>query len=198
VTETIVRAQSPAEFFKEHVDAACTRQRLQVSAPASFYVVNLLTGFAHVPGSGGDGLDSTEALGVRLARALQAGGRAGRQDLQQVGDTSLFIAGFFSDSLRRRLVDVDYYTFVGYRAYSSLGALDVARAEIFAELADHFVWFVDILSDVSERTSLGGDQDVLRLYEKWLLTGSRRSGELLAERGIAPNAAVAAASRRVC
>jgi hypothetical protein len=39
---------------------------------------------------------------------------------------------------------------------------------------------------------------VLRLYEKWLLTGSRRSGELLAERGIAPNAAVAAASRRVC
>ena len=197
MTDRLVGAQSAAEFFKEHVEAACVRQRLRVSAPATFYVVNMLTGFAHAAPRSGEALD-TEALGVRLARALQSGGRARRQDLQQVGDTSLFIAGFFADSLRRRLVDVDYYSFVGGRAYSSLGELDEVRAEIFAELADHVVWFVDILADVSERTSMSSDQDLLRLYEKWLLTGSRRSGELLAERGIVPNASVAAGSRRLC
>jgi hypothetical protein len=195
VTDQLVRAQSPAAFFKEHVEAACTRQRLAVSAPATFYVVNLLTAFAHAGPGSADAID-TDALGVRLARALQAGGRARRQDLQQVGDTSLFTAGFFADSLRRRLVDVDYYAFLGGRAYSSLGELDDARAEIFAELADHFIWFVDILADVSERTSMSSDQDLLRLYEKWLLTGSRRSGELLAERGIVPNASICAAARR--
>ena len=199
VTDHLVRAQSPAEFFKEHVEAACVRQRLRVSAPASFYVVNLLTGFAHAGPRDGHVFD-TEALGIRLARALQAGGRAARQDLQHVGDTSLFIAGFFADSLRRRLVDVDYYTFVGGRAYGSLGEIDDVRADIFAELADHFVWFVDILADVSERTSMSmaNDQDLLRLYEKWLLTGSRRSGELLAERGIVPNTSIAAGPRRLC
>ena len=173
------------------------RQRLRVSASVSFYVVNMLAGFAHAAPTSGDALDN-EALGIRLARALQAGGRAARQDLQNVGDTSLFVAGFFADSLRRRLVDIDYYTFVGGRAYSSLGEIDDVRAEIFAELADHFVWFVDILADVSERTSMARDQDLLRLYEKWLLTGSRRSGELLAERGIVPNASIAAGPRRLC
>jgi hypothetical protein len=196
VTDQLVRAQSPAEFFKEHVEAACVRQRLSVSPPAAFYVVNLLTAFARAAPTGGEPFD-TEALGIRLARALQAGGRSRRQDLQHVGDTSLFVAGFFSDSLRRRLVDVDYYAFVGGRAYSSLGELDDVRAEIFAELADHFVWFVDILADVSARTSVASDQDLLRLYEKWLLTGSRRSGELLAERGIVPNASIATGSRRI-
>jgi hypothetical protein len=196
VTDRLVRAQSPVEFFKELVEAACVRQRLRVSPPAAFYVVNLLTAFAHAEPPGGEPVD-TEALGLRLARALQAGGRARRQDLQNVGDTSLFLAGFFPDSLRRRLVDVDYYAFVGGRAYSSLGELDDVRADIFAELADHFGWFVDILADVSERTSMSSDQDLLRLYEKWLLTGSRRSGELLAERGIVPNASIVAGSRHI-
>ena len=49
MTDLLVRAQSPAEFFKEHVEAACTRQRRHVSPPASFYVVNMLTAFARVP-----------------------------------------------------------------------------------------------------------------------------------------------------
>jgi len=31
---------------------------------------------------------------------------------------------------------------------------------------------------------------VLRLYEKWLRTGSRRSGDLLASRGIVPNTSI--------
>jgi hypothetical protein len=34
------------------------------------------------------------------------------------------------------------------------------------------------------------NNDVLRLYEKWLRTHSRRDGELLVERGIVPNASV--------
>ncbi len=33
------------------------------------------------------------------------------------------------------------------------------------------------------------EDDLLRLYERWLKTGSRRSGQLLAERGVVPNPA---------
>jgi hypothetical protein len=43
---------------------------------------------------------------------------------------------------------------------------------------------------VSERTALSSNGDVLRLYEKWLRTKSRRSGDLLAKRGIVPNGSV--------
>jgi hypothetical protein len=32
--------------------------------------------------------------------------------------------------------------------------------------------------------------DLLRLYERWLRTGSARSGRLLVERGVVPNASL--------
>jgi hypothetical protein len=198
VAESLVRAQSPVEFFKEHVEAACERQHLQAQPLTSYYVVSLLAEFAHVPAAlGTDAVASNEALGVRLARALQAGGRAQRESLKQVGDLSLFMSGFFSDSLRRSLVDVDYYVSLGGYAYGSLGAAGDSLSPVFAELSDKFAGFVDVLSEVSARTSLTTDTDVLRLYERWLRTGSRRSGDLLAERGIVPNASIVSSSRRV-
>jgi hypothetical protein len=80
---------------------------------------------------------------------------------------------------------------VGGYAYNTLSRLDTdSRSEVFAELADKFVTFVDVLSEVSERTVGGSNADLLRLYEKWLTTGSPRSGKLLIERGIVPNASL--------
>jgi hypothetical protein len=61
---------------------------------------------------------------------------------------------------------------------------------VFDELAAKFTGFVDVLGEVSERTALSSNSDLLRLYEKWVRTRSRRSGDLLASRGIVPNAAV--------
>ena len=63
-------------------------------------------------------------------------------------------------------------------------------ATVFAELGEKFVGFVDVLTEVSERTSCASNADLLRLYEKWLRTGSRRSGQLLVERGVVPNMSV--------
>ena len=61
---------------------------------------------------------------------------------------------------------------------------------MFDELSDKFTAFVEVLGEVSERTSLSSNADVLRLYERWLRTGSRRSGDLLASRGIVPNTSI--------
>ena len=58
------------------------------------------------------------------------------------------------------------------------------------ELAEKFGMFVEVLSEVSERTSCASNTDLLRLYEKWLKTGGRRSGQLLVERGVVPNASI--------
>jgi hypothetical protein len=43
-----------------------------------------------------------------------------------------------------------------------------------------------VLSEVSERSSCASNVDLLRLYERWLKTGSRRCGQLLLERGVMP------------
>ena len=77
-----------------------------------------------------------------------------RESLRQIGDVSLFISGFFSDSLHRKLVDVDYYVSIGGCAYNALSRVETDTfSSVFAELGEKFVGFVDVLSEVSERTS---------------------------------------------
>lgn len=188
--EALVRQESPAEYFKELLETAMDRQHIAVRDLTSFYLVNLLTGFVHFDRSSPI-VTSDEPLGIRLARALQEGGSRQRDGLREVGDLSLFISGFFADSLTRSLVDVDYYVQLGACAYGSLARRgDPALGDVFDELAGKFQACVDVLSEVSERSALASNSDVLRLYEKWLRTRSRRSGDLLVERGIVPNYSV--------
>ena len=198
MAEPIVQAQSSLEFFKERVESACERQKLHPQPLTSYYLVSLLDEFTHIGRSAAaEAMVSNEALGIRLARALQSGGTDQRTGLKQVGDVSLFISGFFSDSLRRSLVDVDYYVSLGGYAYGSLGASSDVLSPIFCELSEKFVAFVDVLSEVSERSSLTSDADLLRLYEKWARTRSRRNGDLLAEKGIVPADAAIIASKAI-
>jgi hypothetical protein len=185
----LVHRETPMEYFKGLVDEALDRQHVRSSAETTFYVVNLLAGFAS---RGAAPMLSDEPLAVRLAQALNEGGVRQREGLRGVGDAALFLAGFFSDSLTRSLVDVDYYVALGGYAYGSLGQRDVnGCAGIFQELAEKFVRYVDVLSEVSERSSVSaGNTELLRVYEKWLRTGSPRNGQLLVERGIVPNASI--------
>ena len=102
--------------------------------------------------------DGDEPLGPRLARALQTAGVAQRDGLRKVGDQSLFISGFFSDSFNRSLVDIDYYIHLGECAYRSLARhADHSLGDVFDELSDKFTTFVDVLGEVSERTSLSSN-----------------------------------------
>jgi hypothetical protein len=184
--DPLFRRESAMEFFKELVDGALAHQRITAGELTAFYVVQMLAGFLQRPTA-----NDEAPLGMRLTQALEAGGTRQRANLREIGDASLFISGFFSDSLRRRLVDVDYYVHIGGVAYNALSREETdAFAPAFAELAAKFVDFVEVLSEVSERSSCSSNTDLLRLYERWLKTGSRRSGQLLVERGVVPNASL--------
>ncbi len=180
------RRESAVEYFKELVDGAIEHQHLQATELASYYVVQMLAAFAERPG--GDARADDTPLAIRLAEALGSGGAQQRVGLRHVGDLSLFVSGFFSDSLKRKLVDVDYYATIGGYAYQALSRVESDTvAAMFGELGDKFVGFVDVLAEVSERTQCASNADLLRLYERWLKTGSPRSGQLLVERGVVPN-----------
>jgi hypothetical protein len=187
--DTVFRRESAVEYFKDLVDGALTHQGLAAQELTAFYVVQLLTSFLQQPVAGA--ADEGKPLAMRLAQALESGGPDQRASLRQIGDVSLFISGFFSDSLQRKLVDIDYYVSIGGCAYNALSRVETdSFSTVFAELGEKFVGFVDVLSEVSERTSCSSNADLLRLYEKWLKTGSARSGQLLAERGVVPNVSI--------
>lgn len=189
MADELFRHESPVEYFKEQVEGAMQRQHLQASDWTVYYIVNLLASF--VSPARLEQMNAHEPLGPRLARALAADGGPRRDDLRFIADNSLFLAGFFGDSLQRRLVDLDYYISLGGFAYSRLASHDDAFADVFSELAEKFVPVVDVLSDISDR-SRSSNRDVLRLYERWLRTGSERDRFLLAQKGL-----TAPGSRRI-
>ena len=186
MTQHVFTRESAIEYFKELVDGALAHQRLEAQELTAYYVVQLLASFLQRPHD-----EEDTPLAIRLAQALDSGGTRQRASLKQIGDVSLFVSGFFSDSLNRKLVDVDYYVTIGGHAYTTLSRVETDTfSPVFAELAEKFVGFVDVLTEVSERTSCSSNADLLRLYEKWLKTGSARSGQLLVERGVVPNASI--------
>ena len=184
------------EFFKDSIAQAMERQGLEADDHTSYYVVNLLTLFARSDAlyertQHGIGI---KPLATMLAEATEAGSAELRNvTLQRVGDVSLFVAGFFAESLAKRLVDLDYYIYVGGSAYGSLseGVQGTVRGRlygaVFAELAAKFQDFVDVLNDVRDEAQTSKNRDVLRLYEIWLRTRSRRAARLLRGLGIEPN-----------
>ena len=184
----ILREQTPTEYFKELVESSLARQHVRAGDLTEYYLVNLLCQYVRVDTQ--VDLEHGDPLAVRLARALQTGGTEQRARLRKLGDVSLFTAGFFSDSFARRSIDVDYYVAMGGYAYASLSRAEDAYREVFDELARKFVGFSDVLADISERTAQTTNNDVLRIYEKWLRTGSQRDGGRLIERGIVPNSSV--------
>jgi hypothetical protein len=187
MADRVLGEQTPVEYFKELVESALTRQHLRAGDLTEYYLVNLLCQYVRP-----DRADTEhgEPLALRLVRALQSGGVEQRTRLRGLGDFSLFMAGFFADSLRRRHADIDYYVSMGEYAYGSLSQADDAFQDVFAELASKFVGFSDVLADISERTGFTSSHDLLRLYEKWLRTGSDRDGQRLIERGILPNRSI--------
>jgi len=185
------------EFFHDALQSAFAKQHLSVEDQTEHYVVNLLTLFAR-----SDALYERTPTGTRLkplavmlSEALEAPSTQDRhRGLQRLGDVSLFIAGFFAQSFARKLIDIDYHIAMGGRAY---GTLAVAHSRgprrvlgaVFAELAQKFQPLVDALNELAESAYRHSDRDVLRLYEIWLKTGSRRSYQILERLGVQPTAA---------
>lgn len=186
----LVHKQTPTEYFKALVESSLSRQHVRAGDLTEVYLVNLLCQYVRVDAPPNH-VDDEQPLGLRWMRALESGGYEQRVRLRGVGDWSLFMSGFFSDRFARRSVDIDYYRGLGERAYASLSqSEDDAFAEVFGELSRKFVGFMDVLADISDRTSLASATEVMRLYEKWLRTGSERDGQRLVERGILPNQSI--------
>src|SRR5436190_24204923 len=158
----VTLAASVDEFFHEVVADALSAVDLDASEPASWYLVGLLGDFTKAR-------LTDEPLGIKLAQpGADPGDRV--RNLKQVGDTSLYIAGFFAESLTRSLVDVDYYVGLGQTAYAQLarsfGSGSKTIGEVYEELAENFPQFVDVLAQVRKRVSiaeLNATTDVGRL-----------------------------------
>jgi hypothetical protein len=178
----VTLAASVDEFFHEVVNEALSAIDLDASEPAGWYLVGLLGEFTTAR-------LSDEPLGLKLAN-VAANPEQRVRTLKEVGDTSLYVAGFFAESLTRSLVDVDYYVGIGQSAYAQLArSLGPKKSlgEVYEELAAKFPRFVDVLAAVRKRVTiaeLGATSDIGRLYDIWLRTRDEWVEHKLKEAGV--------------
>ncbi|MCA1827719.1 MAG: hypothetical protein ABR567_17585 [Myxococcales bacterium] len=186
--DPVLSPQSLREFFRDLLQRALENQRAQVQPFTELYLVNLLHEFLLSEAlyvQADDGTWQQKPLAFLLKEALEEAGPSRVHLLRRLGDTSLFVSGFFPDSLARRssLVDVDYYIAMGGRAYDAVGVLGGHR-DLWAELSSRFRLLVDLLNEVSERTQASTNAGLVRLYERWKKTGSERLASLLVRQGV--------------
>ncbi len=184
----ILVGKSAQEWFRERVGDVLAHRRIRVQAETEFYLVNLLASFLEKERlfvEDEEGVHA-EPLALVLLRALQADRRARARGLRRLGDTALFVSGFFADSISRRsAVDVGYYMAMGERAYGALRDTEKGGEALFGELADRFQQFVDLFAEIAETSQLRSNRGLVKLYERFLLTRDARVAELLRERGVA-------------
>jgi hypothetical protein len=191
----VLRVRNLQDYFRTSIDDVVERQQVDIDPHAAHYVVNMLTLFSRSDELYQDEGDyyGLRPLALMLADAADAKSPEHRnQLLQRIGDVALFVAGFFADSLARRAVDIDYYINMGGNAYGSLSEevrgtfRGNAVAHVYRELAIKFQSLVDVLNEVAEGPDGGAGSDLIRTFEVWRRTGSRRAERLLREQGVVP------------
>ena len=90
------------------------------------------------------------ALDYLLARA-ESGARA-KQELRDIGDRCLLLAGLYPEQAQRRLVSIHYFLEIGSHAYGELAnALRAGVADLYGHLAHAFAQLVRVLLQLRRR-----------------------------------------------
>lgn len=178
-------------YFREPVTQALRGRDVEASSATTSYLVQLLSDFAKPAEDTTSPL--TQSVTFLMRDALNASGHERFKRLQSLGDGVLYGLGFFSDKLRGP--DERYVAQVGSSAYEHAARMLRTGQErprgphVLDELAAQFARFVDVLRYVSDWVSAKAAHDeaaLVRLYERWLKTGSSVLQSELGQRGLLP------------
>jgi hypothetical protein len=200
VTRSLAIAVAPSmsEYFHEVISDAIRVRRLEATDAASSYLVGLLCDFAH-PDEGAES-PFTQPLTFLLRDAMEATGAERFRRLRSLGDGILYALGFFGGHIELRGADRGYVVGVGTSAYGHAAAMlrmnatqSAWRTDVLSELAAKFERFVQVIADVAEgamasaaAANANDARSLVKLYERWLRTGSSRLAGELTTRGILP------------
>ncbi|MCB0361179.1 MAG: hypothetical protein KDD35_00565 [Bdellovibrionales bacterium] len=178
------------DYFNEIVMEAFSERKVLSSAGGKSYIVELLQFYLHTGNlfseKKGEGKRGQETLAELYLKAVGSQPAVSKGMFKRLADSSLYISGFFGDSLKRKIVDIDYYAEIGGSAYGHLASLsaDDSLAFVYSDFSARFLEYVDVLTCISQKAFFVNQEDLLRLYDRYILTGSKQAEDQLLDRGL--------------
>jgi len=174
------------------VQKGLTQRKIQTYPLVESYLVNLLQYYLDARNlfeseyANESGQRNPQTLAEMYLIAQNAEPPTKAEMLRKLGDRTLYISGFFGDSLSRKIVDIDYYAEIGGAAYASLAhcTREDTMAKVYNTFSSRFLEFVDVLTYISHHSFVKSDESILRLYDRYMRTGSELAREKLVEMGV--------------
>ena len=180
---------NPTEFFHEKLQLAVQQSSLSLDSQTAHYLVNILVEFIHTDrlASSSEDIDPLSTpLALILNSALEAPAHRKPSIFKTLGDTSLYMAGYFQDYFNRRTYGVSYVIDMGAIAYANLATLG-PNAAFYDKLASDLPELVEIMAYVSdEMEGTPKSENILATYTRWLESQSERLRKKLERSGISP------------
>ena len=179
------------DYFSEVVDEGLAKRRVQSPPQVKSYLVNMLKFYLDSRNLFDESRDelgnrNPQTLAELYLKASTAEVAERTALLKKLADRSLYISGYFGDSLDNKLVDLDYYAEMGGAAYDHLASStkEDHLALVYSIFSKKFLDFVDVLTYISQKSFIKTDESILKLYDRYLRTGSDLAREKLIEMGV--------------
>lgn len=184
---------SPQDFFRTQVCDASRSLAITLPCDIEYYLVNLLCEFINPVAMQIDQENVFDKpLALLMAKAMESSPDEQIKVLRRLGDTSLYVSGYFQDCFKRKAVDVSYYIDMGSVAYGHTAQLmrthknDSHFSQVYMTLAQHFRSLVAVITEIAETLLVSRSDDLLNTYIKWQNTQSVKLRRILEERGVEP------------
>jgi len=177
---TILTDETSLGVFWGGLMEALSRERVSISEQAQMYLVFLMVDVIH-PGRTRRLIPHDKPLAMTYLQEIEdQQGFVGAEQMRQVGDTALLLCGWWWERAeeQRHGPGVRYYTELGRRAYR------LADNDPYEELAEQFRPLTGVLTRMASMTGSFDDGDVVRIYQRWLLTKSATARRVLKQHGI--------------
>lgn len=179
---------SSRDFFTELVGEACQQRQMETHPQAANYLVELLLFYMNTENlydeEDPSGRKTRETLAELYLKAGNAPQKVRISLLKKLGDTALYVSGFFGASLQRKIIDTDYYKDMGETAYGSLAECvsEKNSARVFKEFSLRFLDFTDLLTYISSK-SMRPAGGLLQMFERYVM-GSELAKDQIFEQGL--------------
>lgn len=182
---------SSKEYFDELLeDTLKDVNEFEVHPFSKLYLSDLLNSFVHVDSlfeKNEEGKMESKMLSEQFFESQHLENIEKAQKLKKLAETTLYVSGFFASSLNRKIVNQSYYAQIGAMVYANLSTVlaKESKSDLYMHLANHFVNYADVLTEISHKVNIQKSNDVLDLFSRYIDSGSQWAEKQLIQNGVA-------------